>query len=345
MTPLPREWVAKLSTRLAEAFSVRERGTTDFYSPEILEWKYFPPNDLEKGARCLMLSDGEHILANIGILFTEFRSTDPGFEPVQTLHTIDWFSSPNVGPAGTMLYVSAIRRAPVQYALGCSDLARKILLGFKFKEIMQAPLFHSVLKPAKSSVWRELHGAQAPHRALALLVLDFIQNLKGRTIGGPLMVRRVESLGGEVQEIIGRRRDHFLYTSRDPELLNQMLNHPHKIFQAWHFHEGEKLRGFAMTSCAARAAGRFGKVVDCFLDEENPGLMAQALSLLRDEMRREGVDVLSCYATLPSTEAALRKAGFFRRGRTTFYLRDPEKRLPEGASFHITHIEGDAAYL
>jgi hypothetical protein len=342
--PLAREWLSRLSTQLAEAFQARERSSADFYSPEILEWKYFPPNDTH-APRAIMLADGEKILAHIGILFSEIHSTAPNFQPVPVVHTIDWFSSPNAGPAATMLYVSAIRRAPVQYALGCSELARKVLLGFKFKEVMQAPLFHSVLNPIKGAIWRDLHGAQPLHRGLVLRALDLAQNLKRRDVRGPLSIRRVERFGNEIQEVIRRRKDHFLYTSRDPGLLNHFLAYPHKNFSAWHFNDGQALRGFAITSCVARAASRFAKVVECFLDEENPQLMAQALSLLRRELREQKADIVSCYATRPSTEAALRTAGFFRRGRTPLYLRDPEKKLPEGMPLHITHIEGDASYL
>jgi hypothetical protein len=342
---LPKEWLQKLSTRLADAFSVRERGTTDFYSPEILEWKYFPPNDQEEGPRSLMLTDGENILTQIGILFTEFHSTDPNFKPVRALHTIDWFSSPNAGPAATMLYVSALRRAPVQYALGCSELARRILLGFKFKEAMLVPQFHSVLNPANLNIWRDLHGEQRIDRKLALLTLDLAQNLRARDVGGPLSIRRVESFSSEITEIIGRRKEVFVYTSRDPKLLNHFLAHPQKIMSGWHFYEGDRLRGFAVTACVKRAKSTAGKVVECFLDEENPELLAHALGLLRGELKKEGAEIVSCFASMPSTEIALRRAGFFRRGRTVLYLRDPEKKIPEGVPLHITHIEGDAAYL
>ena len=56
-------------------------------------------------------------------------------------------------------------------------------------------------------------------------------------------------------------------------------------------------------------------------------------------------DLVSCYGSTPWLAEALRKNGFFRRGRTAFYLRDPRSQVQREASLHLTHLEADAAYL
>jgi hypothetical protein len=41
----------------------------------------------------------------------------------------------------------------------------------------------------------------------------------------------------------------------------------------------------------------------------------------------------------------LQKAGFFRRGKTPLFLRDPRKLLPEAKAYHLTHLEADLSFI
>ncbi len=41
---------------------------------------------------------------------------------------------------------------------------------------------------------------------------------------------------------------------------------------------------------------------------------------------------------------ALKGNGFLYRGRTPFYLRDPQHLVPRDRLFHLTHLEADLAH-
>jgi hypothetical protein len=56
-------------------------------------------------------------------------------------------------------------------------------------------------------------------------------------------------------------------------------------------------------------------------------------------------DVITCYGSTPWLADALRQNGFFRRGKTAFYLRDPQNRVRLDQVLHLTHLEADAAYV
>src|ERR1051326_2958328 len=95
ITPLPWDWLPRLSQQLAETFSARENQAPDFYSPEVLEWKYFRPRGEGPLPRSFVLTDGEKIKTHIGVVFTEFQLSDGTVGPVPALHMIDWFSAPD----------------------------------------------------------------------------------------------------------------------------------------------------------------------------------------------------------------------------------------------------------
>jgi hypothetical protein len=340
---LPREWLPKLSELLATGFQAAERRLADFHSLEILDWKYFAPRGGPDVPRSLVSTKDEKIVTHIGLVPTTFETTDPAFPPVSALHMIDWISSPSAGPAASALLMNALKLADVQYALGSSESARRVMLGFRYTEVARVPLYHSVLKPLNAAVWRELHGEQTGVRKFAFLALDNLQNLKRKNSSGPLTLRPVTNFGEEIRPILKSAGAPFIYTSREPALLNHLLAHPKKIISGWHIQDGNKLRGFALTSCFEKGEFRAGKIVDCFLDNAESSTYAQALSLVREELRKQGASVVSCYGSTDWMANGLRQAGFFRRGRTPLYLRDPGQRIPRNLPFHLTHLEADGA--
>ena len=106
------------------------------------------------------------------------------------------------------------------------------------------------------------------------------------------------------------------------------------------------LRGFALLNLVPHDEGRTrtGKIVDCLLDDIDDSFWHAALLALTRELAQQGADVVQCYASTPWVMEALSKCGFVSRFGVKFHIRDPHGRIPRGATFHLTTLEGDYAY-
>jgi hypothetical protein len=320
-------------------------GWDAFADEAVLRWKYAHPDLLASGPRSFMLLEQGHLAAHIGFVATEFVRLPGRAAGVPAMHSMDWLASQTQGGPGALLMLEAFARSQVQYALGCSESARRALLAAGFKERFQVPLFQKVLSRLKRTVWNEIHGSPPFLRRCMLLAADlprtflrFAPNLQGYRL------RRVEKFGEEVRSVLSRYPGDLLLTSRDPEVLNHLLAYPRNTISGWLLEDQERVRGFGLLSTVDRPGLRIGRIVECFVDSTDPASLAIALHLHERELARLGCDMVSCHGSTESMATALRTNGFFRRGRTPFYLRDPRKRLPEGVPFHLTHLEADAAY-
>jgi hypothetical protein len=260
----------------------------------------------------------------------------------------DWLNEGLVGGLGAMLLFKACSLAPVQYVFGCSQSARKVFLAAGFKEIRKVPCFHKVHTPWKDAVWRELHGPIRV-RSVALFGIDLVQAARGwvrsRTPAGGLVARRVERFGDEPARVVRKFDRVITMTTRDARLLNHLLQHPTGCLSGWLLEQGGRLRGFAVLSMLDEGVLRMGRVAELFLDSTDPALWRWALAALEDRLSCHRPHLISAYGSTPWMHQALRARGFFRRGSTSFYLRDTENRIDCRVPVHLTHLEADLAYI
>jgi hypothetical protein len=313
-----------------------------FAEPEVIRWKYFEERGPWNIPRSFLVSENNRILAHAGLFSTAFES--PGSSPIPAVHIIDWRSSEEAGSLGALLMMRAFSLAPVTYALGCTAAASRVLLRSGFEVLFSAPIFHRVINRLKPSAWHELHGTQTLARKGALLGIDLVQSLRPTRPAGKLQIREVASFGDDVREVLARGTPKVTSTSRSPEVLNHYLRFPLKNFTGYLF-EDDRVRGFAVLTVLQKPALRAGRIVECYLDSDNPSDWTGAIALLEAEMRKRNVDLISMYGTTPWSTQALRSNGFFRRGRTPFYLRDPKKLVPRALPFHLTHLEADLSFI
>ena len=106
------------------------------------------------------------------------------------------------------------------------------------------------------------------------------------------------------------------------------------------------LRGFAILNLVPKDKGQTctGKIVDCLLDDVKVPLWQAAILALTRELVHQGADIAQVCASTPWMSEALRQCGFISRFGATFLLRDPGGLIPQGATFHLTTLEGDYAY-
>lgn len=313
-----------------------------FAEPEVFRWKYFAERGRWSLPRSYIVSEEEHILAHAGVFTTAFGT--PAEPSVPAVHIIDWLTSEAAASFGALLMMRAFSLAPVTYALGCTPAASRVLLRAGFEIVGEVPLFHRVVRRMKPGVWRELHGTQTLARAAALLALDFAQSFRPGGCAASLKLRPVSFFGDEVWNVLKNSSYNVTCTSRSPEILNHYLQFPLNNFRGFLL-EDTRVRGFALLTLVNKPHVQVGRIVECFLDTPDARLWNEAIALLEAEAVRQGAEVISCYGSTPWMSAALRNNGFFRRGRTPFYLRDPKRLVPRSAPFHLTHLEADLSFI
>jgi hypothetical protein len=176
-----------------------------------------------------------------------------------------------------------------------------------------------------------------------MLSLDLMRTLRPLPEFKKLVRHPVERFGDEVHRLL-EKSPAVTCTSRSPEILNHYLSFPNNRFQGYLLSAGET-RGFAILNVLDYPQLRLARIVECFLDSTDATLWRDAISLLTAEATAHGADLLSSYGSTEWMANGLTSAGFFRRGKTSFYLRDPKKLVPRDRPFHLTHLEADVSFL
>jgi hypothetical protein len=123
--PLQPDWIPALGRFLREGFHAPPDAV--FAAPDVLEWKYFDPRPgvHAPSPRSFVLRESGDIVAHIGLTPTSFVTLGSTRREISTLHTIDWLAMR--GGAGAVLMRRALREADVQYVLGPTEEAGRVM--------------------------------------------------------------------------------------------------------------------------------------------------------------------------------------------------------------------------
>jgi hypothetical protein len=132
---------------------------------------------------------------------------------------------------------------------------------------------------------------------------------------------------------------------RDHLLLNYLLRCPLSGFSGWTIHTSGRMIGFAVLKITPYGRIQRGKIVDCWLDTEDPSCWQAAVAALIDRLRALSADDVTCYATTPSLHAALLWNGCAQSGEKTVYVRDKQQSLPRDLAFGLSMLDRDSAIL
>jgi hypothetical protein len=103
--------------------------------------------------------------------------------------------------------------------------------------------------------------------------------------------------------------------------------------------------GFAVLKVTTHRRIRPGKIVDCWLDTEDPSCWQAAVAALIDRVRAQSADDVTCYATTPSLRAALLWNGFAGSGEKNVCVRDKQQSLPRDLPLGLSMLDRDRAIL
>jgi hypothetical protein len=132
---------------------------------------------------------------------------------------------------------------------------------------------------------------------------------------------------------------------RDHLLLNYFLRYPLSGFSGWTIHTSERLIGFALLKITPEGRIQLGKIVDCWLDTEDPSSWQATVAALTDRLRALSADTVTCYASTPSLHAALLWNCFAKAGERNVYVRDKHQSLPRDLPFGFSMLDRDRAIL
>ena len=343
LQPLNRSHIPALASLLRQQFCAPGE-YCDFANEAVLEWKFFHPRANWPAARSWGGFEDSTLVAHAGYTPTEFCAPGGATPPVQAGHLTDWLSSRPGTALGALLMLETLKLAPVHYALGSTPVASRVLVRGGYKHLMDVALYHRVVNRFNLRAWEQLHGQHRSAKGIALLAADALASLPPARETRLLNALPVERFGSDAAEIFARSKWPVLCSSRSPDLLNYYLDYPLGTFSGYLLQD-QKPRGFAILALIQKPGCRLIRIVECFLDQPDPALCADAIAALYERALEKEADIISAYGSTPWMAQGLQKAGFFRRGKTPLFLRDPKKLLPEGHPFHLTHLEADLSFI
>jgi hypothetical protein len=259
------------------------------------------------------------------------------------MHAIDWLGSAAHPGSGALLMLQAFATSKTQYAVDGSAQSQALFPRLGFEQKPKLAIFHKVLAP--------FHRLRTTDRGLfrkwAGTAKDLVSVWRSRTPPVPQIVelRSARTFTEEIDCLLGQSSLRVVMCKRDHLLLNYFLRCPLPSFSGWTIHTSERMIGFAVLTITPHGRTQFGRIVDCWLDTEDPSCWQAAVAALIDRLRALSADSVKCYATTPSLHAALLWNGFAKSGESNVYLRDKGQSLPRDVPFGLSMLEGDVAIL
>lgn len=340
VVPLRLEDVPELGRFLAEGFHAPPG--TEFAAPDVLRWKYLEPRGLDGEPRSYLVRHDGRIIGHVGCAITAWRVAGEPFTAVSTLHMMDWLGSQEHPGVGASLQRQTHRRAETHYGLGGSARARRLGRASRYEVLGSVPVFQKVLRPG----YRLRFGGAGPSRRVLASARDLVRMLRrpGETPAVRIGLRRVETFGSEVDDVLERVEPPLVFTDRQPSLLNALLRYPRPALAGWLLELEGQVVGFALLALKDRGRARVGKVVECFLTGKDPDLWHASFTALAGELSCRGADVALAVGSVPWSSDALVRAGFVHAHDLEFRLRDRARIVPRDQPFHLTFLEADYAY-
>ncbi|MDB5385184.1 MAG: putative acetyltransferase [Planctomycetaceae bacterium] len=341
ITALRRADIPELSQFLIGGFGVP--ASTTCFSHEVLGWKYFdgPGGPSEDSTCSLVARLAGRIIGHIGLCPRQFIVSGNEETPVSTMHAIDWLGSAAHSGSGALLMLQAFATCKTQYAVGGSALAQAVFPRLGFEQKSNLAIFRKVLAPFH----RLRTTDQGFFRKWAGTAKDLatVWRTRTRRPRQTVELRPAPAFTKEIDCLLRQSSSRIVTSQRDHLLLNYFLRYPLSGVSGWTIHKSQQLIGFALLKVTPDGRILLGKIVDCWLNTEDPSCWQAAVAALIDRLRALAADTVTCYATTPNLHAALLWNGFINSGERNVYVRDKQQSLPRDLPFGFSMLEADLA--
>ena len=263
--------------------------------------------------------------------------------PLSTMHAIDWRGSHANSGLGAFLMLQALATSKIQYAIGSSEQAQAVFPKLGFEQKPKVAIFRKVLAPFH----RLRRTDQGTLRKWAGTAKDMASVWRAQTPPVPQTVelRAAPTFNEEIDCLQRHSSLRIVTCQRDHLLLNYFLRCPLSGFSGWTIHKSQRMIGFAVLKITPYGRIQLGKIVDCWLDTDDPSCWQAAVAAIVDRLCALFADDVKCYATTPSLHAALLRNGFASSGDRNVYVRDKQRSLPRDLPFGFSLLDADLAIL
>jgi hypothetical protein len=338
---LRRADIPELSQFLISGFG--DPATSSFFSHEVLLWKYFdgPSGPTGDSVCSLIARSAGRIIGHVGICPRQFIVSGDGATSISTMHAIDWLGSGAHSGLGAFLMLRAFATSKTQYAIDGSAQSQALFPRLGFERKPKLAIFRRVLAP--------FHRLRTPDQGLfrkwAGTAKDMASVWRARTPPAPQTVelRSAPTFTAEIDCLLRQSSLRMVTCQRDHLLLNYFLRYPLSGFSGWTIHTSQRMIGYAVLKITPHERIQIGKIVDCWLDTEDPSCWQAAVAALIDRFRALSADSVMCFGATPSLAAALLWNGFAKSGERNVYLRDKQQLLPRDLPFGLSMLDGDHA--
>jgi hypothetical protein len=340
ITPLRRADIPELSQ-----FLISTSATPYRFSHEVLLWKYFDgPNGPSEDSVCSLIArSAGRIIGHVGMCPRQFIVPGDGAKPVSAMHAIDWRGLAAHPGVGALLMLRAFATSKTQYAVTGTGQAQAVFPRLGFEQKPKLAFFRKVLVP-----FHRLRATdQGLFRKWARTAKDVASVWRARTPPAQQSVelRSAPTFTEEIDCLQRQSSLRIVTCQRDHLLLNYFLRCPLSGFSGWTIHTPQRMIGFAVLKITPHGRIQLGKIVDCWLDTEDPSCWQAAVAALIDRLRVLSADDVTCHPTTPSLHAALLWNGFAKSWERNVYVRDKQQSLPRDLPFGFSMLDADRAIL
>src|SRR3974390_1585905 len=191
----------------------------DAQSEAFQRWKYWDPHPLFREDRSYIVRDGEDIVAHACCWPILLQGA---VGELRSMHLIDWVAKPDFPGAGLKVMRLCQKDVAVQFAIGGTEIARKICRAMGFKPYNSFYSLYRPLRPLQAAFRNSPRDWKMPARVV-------------RNIGRRIFPRISMPSGWSVTRIEPRKIPEHLYprplsdeaaSKRTPELLTHMMKCP-----------------------------------------------------------------------------------------------------------------------
>ncbi len=341
IAPLKRADIPELSQFLISGLG----NDATAYSHEVLLWKYFDgPNGPSEDSVCsLVARSSGRIVGHVGMCPRQLIVSGDGATPISTMHAFDWWCSPAYPGLGAFLMRKTFATSTTQFAVGGTAEAQAVFPSLGFEQKAKVAIFRKLLAPfhltrsSSQGLIRKWKGA-AKYMASAW-------RARRPSVPRAVELRPVSTFTEEI-DCIGRQSSlRIVMCQPDHLLLNYLLRYPHSGYSCWTIHTSQRIIGLAVLKITPHGRIRFGKIVDCWLDTEDPSCWHAAVVALIDRLRALSADDVKCYAATPILHAAFLQSGFAKLEESNVYVRDKQQLLPRDLPFGLSRFDAYRAII
>lgn len=299
--------------------------------PAIFRWLLADP---EGRLRSFVAVAGEKIVGHIGYIISDYRFNGASYKGV---FTIEWLVDEASGKQAALpLYSKVLQLGDFTFVIGGTEVVWKIYPLLKFKTPLQVSRFLKVTRP--------LPYLKALNHDPLRKILKTGYYSRGLLLHKPLPGNDDLALvpyQGDAPALLESnltvaneaRKEHIEWLMKVPG----MDAYPFTLCQ------GGKAIGTALCYVQEIEGVVCGRIVHVSYLGKEVRFWRQLLHQLEQFLTQKGCCIITTLACDAHFVQALKENGHVVLRKSPFWLRDPKRRF-EGASWHLTYLEGDLAY-